>query len=160
MKDKIIESSIEALKKDGLKFSVDTLADSLKISKKTVYKFFPDKETLALALYEKYYTNAINRAKELISSNSALSVEELLYLYFDSKTMTRRDIFNKYKLNNTIYAFAASKNDDLWLLMASSFKEEATDKQTFRIIVDGAFEKLCNDGINPDNVIKRLVDLL
>lgn len=41
MKNKIIEQSIENLKKDGLKFSVDSLAAQLVISKKTVYKYFP-----------------------------------------------------------------------------------------------------------------------
>lgn len=160
MKDRIIQASIEALKKEGLKFSVDTLADRLKISKKTVYKFFPDKEALALALYKKYYTDAINKAKILISINIELYENKLLYLYFDSKTMTRKDIFNKYKLNDTIDAFTTSQNDDLWALIASSFKKSITDKQTLRIIVDGAFEKLCNDGLNPDNVINRLVDIL
>ncbi len=29
----------------------------LKISKKTVYKHFPDKQTLAVALYEKYFSD-------------------------------------------------------------------------------------------------------
>ena len=33
----------------------------LKISKKTVYKHFPDKQTLAVALYEKYFSD--RRAK-------------------------------------------------------------------------------------------------
>lgn len=63
MREKIIEASIEALKKEGLKFSVDTLADGLKISKKTLYKFFPDKQALALALYEKYYTDTLARSR-------------------------------------------------------------------------------------------------
>lgn len=58
MKNKIIEQSIENLKKDGLKFSVDRLAAQLGISKKTVYKYFPDKESLALAIFEKYYADA------------------------------------------------------------------------------------------------------
>ncbi len=34
MKDKIIHESINSLRQDGLKFSIDTLADKLKISKK------------------------------------------------------------------------------------------------------------------------------
>ena len=46
MKNKIIEQSIENLKKDGLKFSVDSLAAQLGISKKTVYKYFPIKNRL------------------------------------------------------------------------------------------------------------------
>ena len=36
MKDRIIRESIESLRQEGLKFSVDTLADKLRISKKTV----------------------------------------------------------------------------------------------------------------------------
>lgn len=160
MKDRIIAASIEALKREGLKFSVDTLADRLKISKKTVYKFFPDKETLALAMYKKYYADVIDKAKILIGSNTTLSENKLLYLYFDSKTMTRKDVFNKYKLNDKIDAFTASQNDDLWALIAASFKKSITDEQTLRIIVDGVFEKLCNDGLNPENVINRLVGIL
>ena len=41
MKEKIIKESIVSLRTEGLKFSVDTLAERLKISKKTVYKYFP-----------------------------------------------------------------------------------------------------------------------
>lgn len=67
MKDKIIHESINSLRQDGLKFSIDTLADKLKISKKTIYKFFPDKESLALALYENYYADAAAQAHRLIS---------------------------------------------------------------------------------------------
>ena len=44
MRDKIIQASIEGIRKEGLKFSVDLLAGKLKISKKTVYKYFPDKD--------------------------------------------------------------------------------------------------------------------
>ena len=49
MRDRIIRASIENLRREGLKFSVDTLTAQLKISKKTVYKYFPDKESLAVA---------------------------------------------------------------------------------------------------------------
>ena len=56
MRNAIVRAAIESLRKEGLKFSVDTLCDKMKISKKTVYKHFPDKETLAVALYEKYFS--------------------------------------------------------------------------------------------------------
>ena len=39
---------------------------------------------------------------------------ELLHLYFDSKMMTRKDIFNKYKLNDTIYSYVSVQNNKLW----------------------------------------------
>lgn len=162
MKDKIIQASIEGIKNEGLKFSVDVLANKLKISKKTVYKYFPDKETLARALYETYYSDATKQARELINKNTEESYKKLLYLYFDSKKMTHSDIFNKYKLNQTIYAYTKEKADILWEIIASSFfgTLSETDKKAFRIIVDGSFEKLCSDCTALENVIERLVRLL
>jgi AcrR family transcriptional regulator len=69
VRDRILRESIESLRREGLKFSVDTLADRLKISKKTVYKFFPDKEALALALYETYYADAKAQATALLDAD-------------------------------------------------------------------------------------------
>ncbi|MGN0173099.1 MAG: TetR/AcrR family transcriptional regulator [Acutalibacteraceae bacterium] len=162
MKDLIIKESIESLRKEGLKFSVDTLADRLKISKKTIYKFFPDKEKLALALYEQYYDDAKEKAKRMILNSKDSVCYELLYLYFDSKIMIRSDIFNKYKLNEIIYSYAMLKNDELWNIISKFFDDlgSKSDMKTFKIIVDGSFENLCKFGIKPDNVIERLVQLI
>lgn len=162
MKDRIIQASIEGLRNEGLKFSVDLLANKLKISKKTVYKYFPDKEALALALYEAYYSDIETQIRELIRENTEASHKKLLFLYFDSKKMTCSDIFNKYKLNQTIYAHTKKKGDSLWEVIAASFAGELseTDRQAFRIIVDGSFEKLCRDTAAPEEVIERLVKIL
>lgn len=162
MKDKIILESIESLRQEGLKFSIDTLADKLKISKKTIYKFFSDKEALALALYEKYYADATERAERLINDRDAPAYSNLLHLYFDSKMMIRSEIFNKYKLNETIYSYAAGQNDALWKMISDSFNDGASeqDKKTLRVIIDGSFEKLCNTRMSPEAVIERLVKLL
>lgn len=162
IKDKIICESIESIRKEGLKFSVDILANKLGVSKKTIYKFFPNKEALALAIYEKYYSEAKKKAEMLIGSNDPPVHSELLHLYFDSKTMTRRDIFNKFKLNDTIYSYTAEQNDILWQIISLSFKDRPSEQnmKTTQIIVDGAFEKLCNSHLNPDDVIERLAQLL
>ena len=162
MRDAILQASIESLRQEGLKFSVDTLCEKMKISKKTVYKYFPDKETLAVALYEKYYTDAAEQAERLIENNTKESHRELLKLYFDSKVMTCSNIFNKYKLNPTVSAYTKRKSDSLWEMIAMSFccGKSDTEKQALRVIVDGSFEKLCNLEFSPDGVIERLMDLL
>ncbi len=162
MKEKIISASIDSLRQEGLKFSVDTLASKLRISKKTIYKFFPNKEALALALYEKYYDDAKKKAEMLINSNMPFSHSDLLYLYFDAKAMTGRDIFNKYQLNDSIYGYTTEQNDSLWKIISASFRDRTSEQSTkaIRIIVDGSFEKLCNARLNPDAVIERLVQLL
>lgn len=162
MRDAIIRAAIESLRQEGLRFSVDTLSDKMKISKKTVYKYFPDKETLAEALYETYYADAMERANKLVHDETADSHRELLKIYYDSKVMTHSGIFNKYKLNQTIYAYTAKKADSLWGILAASFDGGNPDpeKNALRIIVDGSFEKLCRLGASPEDVIERLMDLL
>lgn len=162
MKDKIICASIESLRQEGLRFSVDTLACKLNVSKKTIYKFFPDKEALALAIYEKYYDEAQKKAQMLIECNESSLHLDLLYLYFDAKTMIRRDIFNKYKLNEKIYSYTTEQNDALWKMICASFDSghSGQDTEALRMIVDGSFEKLCDTRCNPDAVIERLVRLL
>ena len=72
------------------------------------------------------------------------------------------DIFNKYKLNEKIYTYAHEHNNTLWEIISESLEgnQSERDSKTIRIIVDGVFEKLCNEQINPDDVIERLVRLL
>lgn len=162
MKDKIICASIESLRQEGLKFSVDTLACKLNVSKKTIYKYFPDKEALALAIYEKYYHDAKEKAQMLITDNMPSLYCVLLDLYYDAKVMTRKDIFNKYKLNEKIYSYTTEQNDALWKIICATFGKGTSEEdiKTMRIIIDGSFEKLCDARLNPDAVIERLVHLL
>ena len=54
-----------------MRFSVDTLAERLNISKKTIYKFFPNKEALAFALYQKYYADIKAQAAGLTTEQLA-----------------------------------------------------------------------------------------
>lgn len=162
MKEKILYTAIENLRHEGLKFSVDTLASQLGLSKKTIYKFFPDKEALALALYEKYYADAKKKAAALLKRNAASIGSDLLFLYFDAKIMTRRVIFNKYKLNAAIQAYTTEQNDALWEIICLFLEQRTSgkDRRTLRVIIDGSFEKLCSIQLNPDAVIERLVELL
>lgn len=162
MREKIIRESIESLRREGLRFSVDLLASRLKISKKTVYKYFPNKEALALAMYEAYYAEVTEAAERLAAEPSLSAKKELLRLYFDSKMMTRREIFNKYQLNETVFSDTSARNTALWNLLSGSLRLRCPerDAEAVRVIVDGSFEKLCDSRQDPDAVIERLVELL
>lgn len=162
MKDKIIDETIKSLQAEGLRFSVDTLAERLKISKKTVYKYFPNKEALALAMYEKYYDAANDKISELVAANDQMSASELLYIYYEAKRMVRREIFNKYKLNDVIRSYTSKQNDILWERLASALFAGLSDEESaaVRIIIDGAFEKLCKGQSSPEYVIERLMKLI
>lgn len=162
MKDRIICASIDSLRKEGLRFSIDTLAERLNISKKTIYKYFPNKEALAFALYQRYYADMKEQADLLAVESSAAAHLKLLTLYFDAKSMTSCDIFNKYKLNEALYSYTTEQNDSLWKIILSSLDDGISeqDKISLRIIVNGSFEKLCNEKIAPNGVIDRLVNIL
>lgn len=162
MKDRIICESIKSLRQEGLRFSVDALAERLNISKKTIYKFFPTKEALAFALYQRYYFDIKAQANLLAKENSVLNHLKLLFLYFDAKSMTSCDIFNKYKLNEALRSYTAEQNDILLEIIFSSldYGISEQDKISLRIIVNGSFEKLCNEKNAPDGVIDKLVNIL
>lgn len=162
MRNKIIQESINSLQNEGLRFSVDTLAEKLRVSKKTIYKYFPTKEALALAMYEQFYTDADLRADALLSSPGKPPYTQLLGLYCDSKKMTRSEIFNKYKLNDVIHSYASGRNDSLWEKISSVFSgpPAGDDANPLRIIIDGAFEKLCDSQVDPAPIIERLAELL
>lgn len=87
---------------------------------------------------------------------------KLLNLYFDAKQMTRNDIFNKYQLNNSICSFTKKQNDNLWEIISSSFCKNMSKETSnaLKIIVNGSFEKMCNEKIKEPEVIERLVSLL
>lgn len=162
MKDRIIQETISSLQKEGLKFSVDTLAERLKVSKKTIYKYFPNKEALALAVYKKFYLDVNQKIQALRDNRSSVLNTDLLCLYYETKKMTRSDVFNKFQLNDVILTFVEQQNKIVWKQITNAFILDAALNGTgvLKIIVDGAFEKLLDLHEDPAQVIKRLEMLL
>ncbi|MGN0807047.1 MAG: TetR/AcrR family transcriptional regulator [Candidatus Coproplasma sp.] len=161
MKDRIITQSIESLKLEGLKFSVDTIAEKLNVSKKTIYKYFPDKQTLAIAIFERFYLNVNADVEKLKGDRSESARFKLLSLYFDAKQMTSGEIFNKYKLNEALRTYTQEQNDRLFKTVYSTLCDGAEcDESTVRTIIDGTFEKLCSQKASAENVINYLVKAL
>ena len=76
--------------------------------------------------------------------------------------MTCVDIFNKYKLNEVLRSYTAKENDELLKIVFSSLGDGAFngDEESFGIILNGTFEKLCSEKIAPDGVLNRLVNML
>ena len=162
LKEKLIEESIQCLQEEGLRFSVDSLAKRLKVSKKTIYQYFPSKEALAYAIYEQYYADAAQTVEPLLAQSTADLPAALLRCYFDAACMVRGEIFNKYCLNGAVGEFALCRHTALWeklqpRLCGSMSAEEAS---TYRLIVDGAFDRVIAQRAQPDKVIAVLRRLL
>lgn len=159
MKEEIINCSILKLQKAGLRFSIDEVAASLKISKKTIYKYFPTKEDLAVEMYKTFYSGAIRRMETLKNVPFEKSaVSEMLTVYFESHCMVRKEIFNKYALNESIRDLAVGNHNKIRVCIEKILPQK--DREAFLIIVDGSLQKLCEKEEYKNQVIDRLVALL
>ncbi len=156
MKNRILEVSISGLQKDGLRFSVDTIAKELKISKKTVYKYFPSKEELAVAVYEKFYCDLDMELSGIDSIENDKEFIQVLDLYYRSYCMIREDIFNKFALNDSIKNYALVKHG----IIVEKFRNYMRgDKDTVVFIIDSVFEKLNGAPLNLE-IAKKLEQLI
>ncbi|MCR5148284.1 MAG: TetR/AcrR family transcriptional regulator [Eubacterium sp.] len=68
---------IKLFGKKGIKFTMDDLAKELKISKKTIYVHFKDKETLFLATVD-YLFDSIKEEEQLVAEDVKLTTVEKL----------------------------------------------------------------------------------
>lgn len=75
IKSQILEATIKVFKNKGIKFTMDDLAKTLGMSKKTIYTVFNDKNELFLSMVD-YLFDAIKESEERIILNESLSTIE------------------------------------------------------------------------------------
>ena len=75
LREMILEGTIKAFNRKGLKFTMDDIARELAISKKTIYMVFADKESLFLAMVD-YMFDHIKESEEAVVQDTSLSTVE------------------------------------------------------------------------------------
>ena len=78
LKETILKGTLHVINDKGLKFTMDDIAERLKISKKTLYKFFDDKEALFLAMVD-YMFDTIKESERKVIENEQLSTVEKIH---------------------------------------------------------------------------------
>ncbi|MDE6844931.1 MAG: TetR/AcrR family transcriptional regulator [Lachnospiraceae bacterium] len=78
LKETILKGTIEVFNDKGLKFTMDDIAERLKISKKTLYKVFDDKEALFLDMVD-YIFDSIKESEREVVENGQLSTREKIH---------------------------------------------------------------------------------
>ena len=74
MKTEIYQTAKNLVKQDGITFTLDTLSSDLKISKKTIYKHYKNKEQLIKLMIDEGWNDIKVKQKEVLQSD--LSVLE------------------------------------------------------------------------------------
>ena len=75
LREMILEGTIKAFNRKGLKFTMDDIARELAISKKTIYIVFADKESLFLEMVD-YMFDHIKESEEAVVQDTSLSTKE------------------------------------------------------------------------------------
>ncbi|MBR1634233.1 MAG: TetR/AcrR family transcriptional regulator [Lachnospiraceae bacterium] len=75
MKTRILEGTIAVFRRKGARFTMDDLANELSMSKKTIYRVFPDKASMLMELID-FVFDRIRIEKQRISEDTSLSSDE------------------------------------------------------------------------------------
>lgn len=77
LKETILKGTIQVFNDKGLKFTMDDIAERLKISKKTLYKIFDDKESLFLTMVDYIFDSIKESEQEVLADESLSTVEKI-----------------------------------------------------------------------------------
>ena len=78
LKEEILKATLQIFNEKGLKFTMDDIAELLKISKKTLYKIFDDKEALFLAMVD-YMFDTIKESERAVVEDDSLSTVDKIH---------------------------------------------------------------------------------
>lgn len=77
LKEEILKGTILIFNEKGLKFTMDDITERLKISKKTLYKVFDDKEDLFLTMVDYMFDTIKESEREVIEDEDLSTVEKI-----------------------------------------------------------------------------------
>jgi AcrR family transcriptional regulator len=149
----IIEASQKRFGLFGIeKTSMREIASDLKLSKASLYYYFPDKESLYKAVVEKEQIEFISKISERIFS--ILEPEQLLLEYANARLSYFRTLLNLSRLRLEAYSE-----------LKPGFRETIQDfKEKEKEILKRIFEKGISNGIffinDPDQTASLFLDLL
>lgn len=137
MKQRIIETTVEMLEKYGTQFTVNTLAEELGASKKTIYKYFESKEELAENVFNYICCNA-EKNQDTISASDLTKREKLIKLmleYIKILQISSNTLYGHYRLSDALYKKYVVVAENNWNKIASVFLLQDTDN--YKFIIDG-----------------------
>ena len=77
LREKILEGTIQAFNKKGLKFTMDDVAKTLGMSKKTIYTVFNDKESMFYALVDYMFDRIKESEQRIVEDESLTTIEKI-----------------------------------------------------------------------------------
>lgn len=177
LKDEIIDGVIEEFNEKGLKFTMDDISRRLGMSKRTLYTYVEDKETLFIEMVDYVFTAIKESEKAIINDNSLDVVDKikkiLIVLPAKYKTLDYRQLYDlKIKFPRT-YAKIENRLETDWeatLELLNQAMKEGKIRQIslpiFQAIISGTIENflsrtiLIDNGITYENALVEMLDII
>lgn len=152
MKVKILEGILAIVKKKGVNFTMDDLAAELSMSKKTLYRVFPNKSSMLREL-DDYVFGCIKQEKEKIIHDDSLTDDERFYriLCVIPEGMEELNLSGLYRSKNSYpdyHARLAERMREDWESTAAVLEQaieagyfRRIDKELFRVVYMAALER-------------------
>lgn len=146
IKKEIIYEATLLFNAKGITFNMDEIAYSLKISKKTIYKYFKSKNDLIIELVDTYFSNLKNSENKIFNSKKLNTYEKIERIFY---------IKNDYlPLNLSYVETLKDAFPDLYIKVSQNLKENWS--KTFSLLNKG-MEEGCIKKINIE-VLKAMVN--
>ena len=177
LKQRILDATLPLFNARGLKFTMDELARSLSMSKKTIYTVFPDKATLLHEMVD-YCFDLIGRGKEEIIRREGQSLPEKLRLVlthltekYESIDLSKLHVLReKYP---AVYAHVAERLESGWESTVSLLEQgmasgelRAVSIPLFKTMMEATLERffqndiLVRSGLTYQEALEQVVDIL
>ncbi|SHI58651.1 TetR/AcrR family transcriptional regulator [Pseudobutyrivibrio xylanivorans] len=177
MNERILEGALNVFRKKGPKFTMDDLASEMKMSKKTIYTVFNDKNELMCEMVD-YAFNIIKEEEDRVYKNDKLSTIEKLrgilvvlpensygFDYAAMQQMAEKYPMAHEKLNNRLES-GWDKTFDLLNKGMEEGKIRKINLEIFKLIYGSSVERLLmGDFLKRSNMdyptaLKEVVDVL
>lgn len=118
LKETILEGTLEVFNQKGMKFTMDDIASSLNMSKKTIYTVFKNKEDLFLTMVDYLFDGIKESEREVLSSTNLGTLQKIkTVLGVMPESYRQIDFSRLYLLRDnypTIYAKVEQRLETGW----------------------------------------------
>ncbi|SEQ27907.1 transcriptional regulator, TetR family [Lachnospiraceae bacterium RM5] len=177
LKVKILEAAVALYAKKGVKFILDDIAHELRISKKTIYIVFKDKEDLMISMVD-YCFNNIKAAEDEILRDDSIDIVEKLRRILQAMPEEYRamDIRNLYILADRyprIYKHVSKRLESDWETTIAIIEQgivenkiKPIDIPIFKSMLEASIEHffssdvLIKNGLTYDKALSEVVNIL
>jgi len=144
---KLIDTVLDLFMSQGAKFKMEDVAAAMKISKKTIYKDYGNKEDLIILVVHAIFEEIESKLKEVMESDEYDTFEKLIHLTCTFPDVKVVDYHKAILLKEDFpkpYAMFISYIEDNWTLSKQLFEKcieegriKPIDHDLFRIIILG-----------------------